>query len=139
MTKYGAKKTIVDGIKFDSKMESDFYLWLKELRKEGKIGEFELQPKFELQAAFKKRGINFRKIEYRADFRVQQLDGTEIIIDVKGMETADFKIKRKLFEKKFPQELKLFTKCPKKFGGGWIELDQLKQLRKDEKKAARGS
>ena len=139
MTKYGAKKTFVDGIRFDSQMEADFYLWLKQLQKEGKIGEFTLQPKFELQAAFKKRGINFRKIEYRADFLVQTLDGEELVIDVKGMETSDFKLKRKMFEKKFPQELKLFTKAPKKFGGGFIELDRLKQLRKDEKKRARGS
>jgi len=137
MTKYGAKKTIVDGIKFDSKMESDFYLWLKQLKEEGKIIDFTLQPKFELQASFRKRGILFRKIEYRADFMVTQIDDAQVIIDVKGVETADFKIKRKLFEKKYPYELKLFTKCPKKFGGGFIELDHLKKLRKEEKQAAR--
>lgn len=139
MTKYGAKKTFVDDIRFDSQMEADFYLWLKELQKEGQIGKFTLQPKFELQEAFKKRGINFRKIEYRADFLVQMLDGSELVIDVKGFETADFKLKQKMFEKKFPQELRLFTKAPKKFGGGFIELTKLKQLRKDEKKRARGS
>lgn len=134
MTKYGAKKVIIDDIKFDSKMEGDFYLYLKTLKLKGLITNFELQPKFELQAAFKKRGINFRKIEYRADFKVFELDGTEVIIDVKGFTTSDFKIKQKLFEKKYPQELKLMTRAPKKYGGGWIETDKLKLLRKEEKK-----
>lgn len=134
MTKYGAKKAVIDGIKFDSEMESNYYLYLKDQLEKGNIGGFELQPKFELQESFKKRGITFRKIEYRADFKVTELDGNEVIIDVKGFSTTDFKIKQKLFEKKFPYELRLITKCPNKFGGGWIELKELAKLRKEEKK-----
>lgn len=134
MTKYGAKKAVVDGIKFDSQMEADYYLTLKEYENMGTIAYFRLQPKFLLQDAFIKRGIKFRKIEYKADFEVVFPDNTVWIVDIKGFETSDFKIKRKLYEKKYPHELKLITKAPKKFGGGWIEVDKLKQLRKEEKR-----
>lgn len=137
MTKYGAKKVTVDGIRFDSKLESEYYLHLKEELDKGNIGGFELQPKFELQESFRKRGILFRKIEYKADFKVLELDGSEVIVDVKGFETTDFKIKQKLFEKKFPQRLVLMIKAPKKFGGGWIETAKLKELRKEEKKKSK--
>jgi hypothetical protein len=134
MTKYNAKKTIVQGIKFDSQMEADYFLYLLEQLDKGEVLAFVLQPKFEIHPAFEKRGIKFRKIEYNADFGIITLNGENIIIDVKGTETAAFKLKSKMFERKFPQELKLVTRAPKKFGGGWIEVKNLKQLRKQEKK-----
>ena len=43
-----------------------------------------------------------RPITYRADFRVTYVDGHQEIEDVKGMETEIFKIKRKMFEYKYP-------------------------------------
>ena len=43
------EKTIIDGITFDSKMESDYYIKLKEDKLNGLIKDFELQPEFILQ------------------------------------------------------------------------------------------
>lgn len=136
--KYNNKKVTIDGIKFDSKVESQYYLHLKELKEKGLIKDFELQPTFTLQESFKKRGLLFRAITYKADFHVWLLDGTDHVIDIKGMETADFKIKKKMFEKRYPQELKLITYS--KIDGGWIELDDLKEARKKRKaeKEAKG-
>jgi hypothetical protein len=132
MSKYGAKRVEVDGIVFDSKLESQYYLHLKELKAAGVVKHFELQPEFILMEKFYKRGILFRQIKYKADFHVWYTDGEEHIVDVKGMETADFKIKRKLYEKQFPLELKLIAFS--KMDGGWIELDELKKRRKERKK-----
>jgi hypothetical protein len=129
MTKYGAKKTTVDDIEFDSKAESQYYLHLKERQEKGEIVAFQLQPSFTLQEAFKKEGKTFRKIEYKADFEIIHHDGSIEIVDVKGFETADFKIKRKLFERKYPYRLKLVAYSKKH--GGWRELDELKKLRKE--------
>ena len=42
MSKYGAKKTVIDGIKFDSKMEGDYYLYIKKQKEDGKIKDFSL-------------------------------------------------------------------------------------------------
>ena len=47
--KYNAKKTVVDGIKFDSKKEAARYEVLKGLERVGKIDRLELQPRFEVQ------------------------------------------------------------------------------------------
>jgi hypothetical protein len=130
--KFNNKKTVVDGKKFDSKMEADYFLHLVELAEKGEIASFSLQPEYVLQEGFKKRGLNFLPIKYKADFEVHLQDGDYYTVDIKGFETADFKIKKKMFEKRYPQELKLITFS--KIDGGWIELADLKEARKLRKK-----
>jgi hypothetical protein len=132
VTKYNAKKKEVDGIKFDSIAESQYYLHLKEQAEKGHIKAFSLQPTFTLQESFKKDGRAYRKIEYRADFEVIHQDESIEIVDVKGMMTSDFKIKMKLFQKKYPYRLSLM-KFVKKYGG-WIEYHDWKKRKKEEKK-----
>lgn len=100
MSKYRAKKTEVDGIKFDSKKEAKRYIALRELEKKGNIEKLMLQPRFLLQEGFRKNGKAYRKIEYVADFMYEQ-DGKLIIEDVKGIKTDVYKLKQKLFEKRY--------------------------------------
>lgn len=100
MTKYRAKKTEIDGIKFDSKKEAKRYIALKELEKKGNIEKLTLQPRFLLQEGFRKNGKAYRKIEYVADFMYRQ-DGKLIVEDVKGIKTDVYKLKQKLFEKRY--------------------------------------
>lgn len=100
--KYGARKTIVDGVKFDSRAEAGRYIYLKSLERDGEITDLELQPEFELQPKYKKDGKTVRAIKYIADFKYINSDGEIVIEDVKGMETTEFKLKRKMFEYKFP-------------------------------------
>lgn len=102
MNKYRNKKVIIDGKEFDSIQESKRYKELKLLLKAGKISNLELQPRFLLQESFRKNGKTFRKIEYIADFQYIENEKT-IVEDVKGMLTDVFKIKHKLFEKKYPE------------------------------------
>ena|SRR5690606_10735870 len=101
-SKYNNKKVILDGIKFDSKKEAEYYCQLKLLKQAGKIKDYRLQPRYELQPAFKKNGKKYRAITYIADFAIANNDGTTDVIDIKGVETQVFKIKRKLFEYKYP-------------------------------------
>lgn len=101
-SKYRNRKTTIDGITFDSRKEAEWYLVLKGDKKAGKIKDFELQPEFILQEGFTKNGKRHRPIKYIADFRVKNNDGTEEIIDVKGVITKEFSIKRKIFEAKYP-------------------------------------
>ena len=51
-TKYNSNKIIIDGTKFDSKDEAKYYEYLKQMKFEGKILNFELQPKFILIPKF---------------------------------------------------------------------------------------
>lgn len=101
MSKYNNKKTIIDNIKFDSKAEANRYIELKMLEKARKISDLELQPKFELQEKYtNNKGEKVRAITYKADFCYIE-NGKLVVEDVKGVETKEFKIKRKLFENKY--------------------------------------
>ncbi len=102
-SKYKNEKTIVDGIQFDSIKEAEYYCKLKILKKAGEIKDFGLQPRFELQPGFEKNGVKYQPITYVADFVIVNNDGTTDVVDVKGFETQVFKIKKKLFEYKYPE------------------------------------
>lgn len=102
MNKYRNKKVIVEDYVFDSIEESRRYKELKLLLRAGKISNLELQPHFLLQDSFKKNGKTYRKIEYIADFKYIE-NGKTIVEDVKGIQTDVFKLKHKLFEKKYPE------------------------------------
>lgn len=104
-SKYRAKKTVVDGIKFDSKREAERYCELKLLEKAKEIRNLELQPRFLLQDKFKDRhGKTHRKNEYVADFMYINKDDKKIVEDVKGMMTDVYKLKKKLFLNLYDKE-----------------------------------
>ena len=100
-SKYKNEKTQVDMYVFDSAKEAQRYRELKLLEKAKQISNLELQPRFLLQESFSKNGKTYRKIEYVADFKYIE-NGRLIVEDVKGLQTDVFKIKHKLFEKKYP-------------------------------------
>lgn len=107
MSKYNNKKTQVDMYVFDSAKEAKRYRELVLLERAGEIQNLELQPRFLLQEGFKKNNKAWRKLEYVADFKYIE-NGKTVVEDVKGFETKEFKIKRKLFEYKYPDlELKI--------------------------------
>jgi hypothetical protein len=96
MNKYHNIKTVVDGMKFDSKAEANRYCELKLLQRAGKIQSLKLQPRYLIQEKFKYGGKTELKIEYVADFEYVE-NGQVVVEDVKGMKTAVYKLKRKLF------------------------------------------
>ena len=132
-SKYKSKKAEVDGYTFDSKAEARYYEQLKWLLANKEIKSFRLQPRYTLLESFRKNGKTFRKIEYIADFEIHHIDGSIEVVDVKGFETPVFSIKRKLFEKLYPDHRLSIVTYSKKHGG-WIELDKLKKIRKKVKK-----
>lgn len=101
-SKYNAVKTVVDGIKFDSKAEARRYKVLKGMEQAGEIKDLQLQPEFELVPHYKSPadGHTVRALKYRADFRYIE-SGKLIIEDVKGRRTDVYRIKKKLFEYKY--------------------------------------
>lgn len=117
-SKYNAKKVVIDNIKFDSKAEAAYYQQLKLLKMSGEVVSFDLQPEFILQDSFVKNGKKYHAIKYRADFLVRYKDGHEELIDVKGMLTNEFILKRKLFELRYMQSIK----CVKLKGGQFVEV-----------------
>lgn len=95
--KYGAKKTTVDGRTYDSRAEAEASVTLALAQRRGEIAVLEYQPVFELLP-------RPNRIKYVADFRVVWTNGIEEIIDVKGVETDGFKLKKKMFRHFFPEK-----------------------------------
>ncbi len=137
MSKYGNKKVELDGHVFDSKAEADYYEGLKVRQAAGEVLNFELQPCFNLQPAFTKNGKKFLAITYIADFMVYLPNGDVEVIDIKGLCTETFKVKRKLFEYKYPHLQLILLKHVKKYGG-FITLDEYDRLKREEKKTKKG-
>lgn len=101
-SKYHAQKVEVDGKKFDSKHESRDYLKLKSMEDSGIISNLQTQVPFELQPKYTtKDGRKIRSISYVADF-VYERDGQTYVQDSKGMKTDVYKLKRKMFEYRYP-------------------------------------
>lgn len=102
--KYGAKKTVVNGITFDSQREADRYYELMLMLRAGEIRELKFQPEFTLQEGFRtSSGEKIRAVKYIADFSYKMtIDGEErtIVEDVKGVRTKDYALKKKLMEGK---------------------------------------
>lgn len=104
MSKYKNKKVVVDNILFDSKKEANYYTKLKILKDAGKISGLRLQEKFVLQPSFKLNGKTYRAITYVADFVYKDDKGMHVV-DTKGYRTQVYKIKKKLFMKKYGIEI----------------------------------
>lgn len=88
--KYGAVKTVVDGITFDSKAEAKRWQQLKVMEQAGEIHSIVRQPVFPLY-------VNGNLVcKYVADFKYLQRSGGLVVEDVKGVRTAVYILKRKL-------------------------------------------
>lgn len=111
--KYKNKKTIIDGITFDSLKEANRYRELKLLERAGKISLLRRQVKFvlipaqygkatqvyqrgKLKGQLKRGPLLERECAYIADFVYFDADGKKVVEDTKGMRTTDYIIKRKL-------------------------------------------
>jgi hypothetical protein len=97
-----AVKSEVDGVKFDSNLERDFYFELKR----NNI-EFEFKHKFILVKDFLYDYKMVRTIVWNVDFYFKELN---LIIDTKGWATDVFNLKIKLFKNMVIREnLPIFT------------------------------
>lgn len=108
-SKYGAKKTEVDGIIFDSVKEARRYKELILLERAGEISDLQRQVKYILIPAQrepdtigKRGGVHKgqtieKEVSYKADFvYINKTTGEKVVEDVKGIRTKEYIIKRKL-------------------------------------------
>ena len=91
VNKYNARKTIVDGITFDSKKEAARYQELKMLERANEIYHLECQKKFSLDVN-EMHIANYFCDFYYYDARLDKYT-TE---DVKGILTPVYRLKKKL-------------------------------------------
>lgn len=94
-SKYHAKKTVADGIQFDSAKEAKRYIKLRDMQEAGEIEGLCLQVPFEILPSFECEGVKYRGMKYIADF-VYYRDGVRVVEDVKGAKTPEYRLKKKL-------------------------------------------
>lgn len=129
-SKYNVSKTTKEQTGYDSTKEAKRAKELEILEKAGEISNLEKQKEFVLQDSFvhywsrswqekkkkkaieqpttkakmKKKGKTERAIKFIVDFVYCEKGSDHLVCeDVKGMRTDAYKIKRKLFMKKFPE------------------------------------
>lgn len=96
--KYNARKTVMCGHEFDSKREAEIYLDLLSRKQHGEIIRIGLQPQYTLLEGFRDNtGKEQRAITYTADFFVAYADGRNEVIEVKGVRTRDYLLRKKMF------------------------------------------
>ena len=91
MSKYGARRTEVDGIMFASAKEARRYSELRLLQRAGEITDLTRQPRYPIV-------INDVKVcTYVADFSYLEKGAARVTVeDAKGFKTDIFNLKRKL-------------------------------------------
>jgi len=101
-TKYKARLTSIDNIRFDSHAEANRYTELKMLLQAKEIFDLQVHPTFVIWKMRNQATGKEEKIKYIADFSYTEKDGTNVVEDVKGVKTAVYKIKRKMFTTVYP-------------------------------------
>lgn len=121
-SKYGNRKTVANGIEFDSQKEARRYQELLLLERSGKISNLRLQvkyvliptqraPSLEVYKAGPKKGhrkpgkVLENECAYIADFVYTKGDET-VVEDAKGVRTKEYIIKRKLMLERYGIRIK---------------------------------
>ena len=98
-SKYRAVKTEYNGVRYDSRFEAGVAQTLDWRLKAGEIKDWERQYKIEC-IPYNCHGdaVHKCKLSHKVDFRVHELDGTFTLLEAKGIETADYRLRRKWLE-----------------------------------------
>jgi len=105
-SKYGNVKTTIDGTKFDSKAEAEYYQELKLRQRAKELEIIKLQPSVTLVAGIPGK---VRPIIYIPDFLIKE-KSQYVYIDVKGVHTAVFTLKSKLWAHFGPALLRIVSR-----------------------------
>lgn len=100
--KYNNQKTIYNGIRYDSKREAEKAQELDMLKQSGEVIDWTAHPRYLLIPRYINRdGKIVRPTHYIPDFWVKYRDGGEVVIDIKGFQTPEFKLKMKMFNYRY--------------------------------------
>lgn len=96
-SKYGAKKTTYNGRHYHSKLEARVAM---ELDLRMNAGEFtEILPQYRIRLyVYLPDGKPVHVFDYICDFKCTRPDGSYLLVEAKGMETAVFRTKKKILD-----------------------------------------
>jgi hypothetical protein len=90
--KYHAKTTLYDGYHYDSILEANYAMGLDWRLKAGDIKAWEKQVAIPIYVN------GYHILTTKVDFLVHENDGSKTLVETKGFETPDYKLKKKLIE-----------------------------------------
>lgn len=95
--KYGNKKTVYNGRRYDSKLEARV---AQELDLRMRAGEFtEIVPQFRIKLyVYLPDGSKADLFTYICDFLCQRKDGSYLLVEAKGMETSVYRVKKRILD-----------------------------------------
>src|ERR1700685_3770933 len=96
-SKYGNVRCLLDGFRFDAKLEMQHYCELKLREKAREIAGIFVHPTYPIQV----KGTHVCNVEMDFEYRDLQT-GSIHVVDVKGRDKALSKLKRKLCEATYP-------------------------------------
>jgi hypothetical protein len=134
-SRYGAHKCEINGIIFDSVLEGMYYVHLLDLLRKKLLKKVDRQVTYTLLDGFthKATGKKVRPITYLADFVLTDFDGNQLVIDVKGKKTPEFKLKEKMFLAKYPDVEFMCVQYDDK-AGEWRNLEDIEKDRRARKR-----
>lgn len=137
-TKKGKEKRTYNGVTYDSLAELQFLQeYIEKKMVSGEIIKWERQVKFTLQEGFVYKGKKILPITYIADYIIYWNNNTRTIVDVKGNPDQVSKLKKKLFQYKYPNEDYVWMCRSIKYcedGSNWLLYEDLEHKRKEDKK-----
>lgn len=95
--KYGAKRTEFNGKKYDSKYEASVAQELEMRKRAHDILDYDIQYKVEMWV-YREDGEKAFLVKHKVDFRAHNTDGSFELIEAKGIETDDYKWRRRVLE-----------------------------------------
>lgn len=104
--KFNAKKVREDGYTFDSMAEWRQYLKLRQMQQDREISDLRVHPQFTLRERMQLTLANGKRellsaIHHRPDFGFTE-NGRQVVLEVKGVRTQDWKMRYNLFRREFP-------------------------------------
>ena len=95
--KYGAKRSEYNGKIYDSKFEASVAGELDLRKRVGDIKDFDTQYRVEIPI-HRSDGTYALTVKHKVDFRIHHNDGSYELYEAKGIETDDYKWRRKMLE-----------------------------------------
>ena len=136
-SKFGNKKVVVDDYKFDSKAEAAYYVMLRDRGYSFMpiAGKYVAMQKFiPIQSAVTlKNGEKIQAVRYKADFVFYDGLNIEKVVDVKGYQDSESKLKMKMFAKEYGYPVTFAKYDHRK--GTFEEMSCFESLRRQNQRA----
>lgn len=108
-SKYRAKRTVIDGISFPSRLEASVYAQLKRLEMAGQITNLRSQVPVRLKDKCRECGDG--PLDFTVDFSYEE-NGKTVFVEAKGVRVSSYVRREKAWAKNPPGRLEVW-------GGNW--------------------